>query len=96
MTTQGTNFTGADYSAGSNLDFTDPRHVEFINEGSRGGYAIHFGQGGRVAYLWPANRVAELEMRAYRDYVRTCMAEDLEAFGLHQWRVQGNPASPIG
>lgn len=96
MTTSHTNFTGADYAAGSNLDFRDPRYVEFLAEGARGGYAVHFGSTGRIAYLWPADRVAEAEMQAYRAYVKACMAEDLEAFGLHQWRVQGNPDGPIG
>lgn len=95
MTTQGTNFTGADYNRGSNWEFTDPRWVEFIPEGSRGGYAIHYGNSGRIAYMFPANWVAELEMKAYQTYVKACNDEELTAHDLHMWRVHGNPTGPL-
>ena len=95
MTTQGTMFSGADYSGASVLNFTSAARVQALNEGARGGYAVHHATRGVIAYLWPANRIAELEMVAYRRYVQACAAENLDAHGLTMWRVQGNPTGPL-
>lgn len=96
MTTQGTNFVGADYKPGSVTTFERATFPEFLAEGSRGGWAFHGGEGnGRVFYVWPANRVGELEIAAYAAYVRACDAENLDAHGLEMWRVHGNPTGPV-
>lgn len=84
--------------AGADVKFTGEigrvTRVVFLPEGSRGGWEISgYGQ---TVWAHPQNNVGEYAMKAYQEYVKACVAENLDAFGPAMWAAHECPRGPLG